>query len=53
MVKVTVEVPEALVGDIYVAVGKVLQYGQEELDEAAKELTPHQRDGDDELADEA
>ncbi len=48
MVKITVEVPESLVGDIYMAVGRVLQNGQDELDEAAQD----RRDEDDEPADE-
>jgi hypothetical protein len=49
MVKITIEVPESLVGDIYMAVGHVLQNGQDELDEA----TASRRDEDDEPADEA
>jgi hypothetical protein len=48
MVKITVEVPESLIGDIYMAVGRVLQDGQDELDEAAED----RRDEDDEHADE-
>jgi hypothetical protein len=53
VVKVTVEVPEWLVGDIYHAVGRVLELGQDELDEATRQATPSQRDDDDEPADEA
>ena len=49
MVKITVEVPEDLVGDIYMAVGQVFQRDQEELDEAAQS----RRDENDEPADEA
>jgi hypothetical protein len=49
MVKINIEVPEDLVGDIYLAVGRVLQRGQDELDEAAAR---REEDGD-ELADEA
>jgi hypothetical protein len=50
MVKITVEVPEALVGDIYLAVGKVLQLGQDELEQAAAE---RKKDEDDEPANDA
>jgi hypothetical protein len=53
VVKITVEVPEQLVGDIYVAVGAVLQRGQDELDEATEQAAPSQRDDDDEPAGEA
>ena len=53
MVKVTVEVPEALIGDIYIAVGRVLQRGQDELDEATGQATPGPMDEDDEPADQA
>lgn len=53
MVKVTIEVPEVLVGDIYIAVGRVLQHGQDELDEATGRATPGQKDEDDEPADQA
>jgi hypothetical protein len=53
VVKITVEVPEELVGDIYVAVGAVLQRGQDELDEAAEQAAGSQRDADDEAASEA
>ena len=50
MVKVTVEVPEQLVGDIYLAVGRALQLGMDELDEAAEQAAQSQRDDDDEPA---
>jgi hypothetical protein len=53
VVKVTIEVPEALVGDIYLAVGRVLERGQDELDEATGRATPSQIDEDDEPADQA
>ena len=53
MVKITVEVPEQLVGDIYLAVGRALQLGQDELDEATEQAAPSQRDGEDEPAGEA
>jgi len=53
MVKITVEVPEELVGDIYLAVGAVLRRGQDELDEATEQAAPSQRDDDDEPAGEA
>lgn len=53
MVKVTIEVPASLVGDIYIAVGRVLQHGQDELDEAAERAMPRQKDEDDEPADQA
>ena len=53
MVKVTIEVPEALVGDIYMAVGEVLDQGQRELHEATGQAAPRQRDHDDEPADQA
>jgi hypothetical protein len=53
VVKVTIEVPEALIGDIYMAVGRVLQLGQDELDEATGRAAPRQRDDDDEPAGQA
>jgi hypothetical protein len=53
MVKVTVEVPEELVGDIYLAVGAVLERGQHELDEATEQAAGRHRDDDDEPAGEA
>jgi len=53
MVKITVEVPEELVGDIYLAVGRALQLGQDELDEATEQAAGSQRDDDDEPAGEA
>jgi hypothetical protein len=49
MVKITVEVPESLVGDIYMAVGQALQQGQDELDEA----TARREEARDEPVDEA
>lgn len=51
MVMITVEVPEELVGDIYVAVGRVLKLGQDELDEATEQAAGSQ--SDDEPAGEA
>lgn len=53
MVKITVEVPEQLVGDIYLAVGRALKVGQDELDEATEQAAPSRRDHDDEPAGEA
>jgi hypothetical protein len=53
VVKITVEVPEELVGDIYVAVGRVLKRGQDELDEATEQAAGSQRDDDDKPAGEA
>ena len=53
MVKITVEVPESLVGDIYLAVGRVLELAQYEQDEATGPATPNQTGDDDEHADEA
>ena len=53
MVKITVEVPEQLVGDIYLAVGHALQLGQDELDEAAEQAAGSQTDDDDEPVGEA
>lgn len=53
MVKITVKVPEELVGDIYVAVGRALQLGQDEPDEAIEQAAGSQRDDDDEPAGEA
>ena len=53
MAKITVEVPEELVGDIYVAVGAELERGQHELDEATEQAAGSQRDDDDEPAGEA
>jgi len=52
-VKITVEVPEELVGDIYLAVGRVLELGQYELDEATEQAAGSQGDDDDEPAGEA
>jgi hypothetical protein len=37
MVQVTLEVPEALLGDIYIAVGTVLERARDEADQAAKQ----------------
>lgn len=45
MVKVTVEIPEELLGDIYMAVGKVLRRGYQE--EPETELTPDPEPGAD------
>ena len=53
MVKISVEVPEELVGDIYVAVGAVFQRGQDEPDEVTEHAAGSQRDDDDEPAGEA
>ena len=53
VVTITVEVPEELVGGIYVAVGAVLQRCQDELDEATEQAAGSQRDDDDEPAGEA
>jgi hypothetical protein len=53
VVKITVEVPEELVGDIYVAVGAVLRRGQEELDDATEQAAGSQRNDGDEPAGEA
>jgi hypothetical protein len=46
VVKITVEVPQELVGDIYVAVGRALQLGQDELDEATEQAAGSHRDDD-------
>ena len=53
MAKVTIEVPEVLVGDIYMAVGTVLQLGQDELDKATALAAPRLMDDDDEPAEQA
>jgi hypothetical protein len=53
VVKITVEVPEQLVGDIYLAVGRALQLGLDELDEANEQAASNHRDDDDEPAGEA
>jgi hypothetical protein len=53
VVRITVEVPEELVGDMYVVVGAVLKRDQDELDEAAEQAAGNQRDDDDESAGEA
>jgi hypothetical protein len=53
VVKITVEVPEMLVGDIYLAVGRALKLGQDELDAATEQAAPSQRADDDETAGEA
>jgi len=50
VVKITIEVPEELVGDIYLAVGRALQLGQDELDEATDQAAGSHRDDDDEPA---
>lgn len=50
MIKITVEVPEELVGDIYMAVGTVLRRGQAELDEATEHAAGSHRNDDDEPA---
>jgi hypothetical protein len=50
MAKITVEVPEALVGDIYIAIGNVLQDDQYALEDAAERRTDTGRDEDDEPA---
>jgi hypothetical protein len=53
VVKITVEVPEQLVADIYMAVGRAIQLGQDELDEATEQAAASQRDDDDDSAGEA
>jgi hypothetical protein len=53
MVQISVEVPEELVGDIYMAVGAVLRRGQVELDEATEHAAGSQRNDDGEPAGEA
>ena len=53
MVKITVEVPEQLVADIYMAVGRAIQLGLDELDESTEQAAPSQRDDDDDSAGEA
>lgn len=53
MAKITVEVPEDLVGDVYIAVGRVLQDAQDDLEDAAEQRAEPRRDEDDEPADEA
>jgi hypothetical protein len=53
MVRITVEVPEQLVGDIYLAVGRALELGQDELDEATEQAAGSQREDYDEPAGEA
>lgn len=53
MVKITAEVPAELVGDIYLAVGRVLELGQDELDEATEQAAGSQKDHDDKPAGEA
>lgn len=50
MVTITVQVPRELVGDIYLAVGRVFQRGQDELDEATEQAAGSRRDDDDEPA---
>jgi len=47
MVKVTLEVPESLLGDVYIAVGTVLQRGQDDRDEGSGQADPGPRDDDD------
>jgi hypothetical protein len=46
-VRITVEVPEQLVGDIYMAVGRAIQLGLDELDESTEQAAPSQGDDDD------
>lgn len=50
MAKVTFEVPASLVGDVYIAVGKVLQAGQEDRDTAGQ-ADADQSEGGDDVAD--
>jgi hypothetical protein len=53
VVKITVEVPEQLVADIYMAVGRAIQLGQDELDEATEQAAASHGDDDDDSAGEA
>jgi hypothetical protein len=53
MVEITLEVPESLLGDIYIAVGKVFRDGQDDRDEGSGQADRSQKDDDDEPADEA
>jgi hypothetical protein len=47
MVKVTLEVPESLLGDIYVAVGGVLERARHEAEEEAEQAAANDcTDGD-------
>jgi hypothetical protein len=46
MVKVTLEVPESLLGDIYLAVGKVLENDRYEAEEAEQAAATQCTDGD-------
>ncbi len=50
MAKITVEVPESLVGDIYIAVGRVLRDGQDELDEAQASRKEEEEEDDEPAA---
>ena len=43
MVKVTLEVPESLLGDIYIAVGKVLERGRDDADQGMDDAADSKR----------
>lgn len=45
MAKVTIDVPEELLGDIYVAVGEVLQRAQAEEEEEEEQSGDDEQDG--------
>ena len=53
MVQITVEVPAPLVGDVYIAVGKVFEAGRDEWDTEAAQADSGPTGGDDEPADES
>lgn len=53
MVKVTIEVPESLLGDVYVAVGTVLEHAREEADHAVEQTAATERTDGDQAAEEA
>lgn len=53
MVKVTLEVPESLLGDIYIAVGHVLDSGPDDADQGVDHAADTERRDSDQAAEEA
>lgn len=53
MVKVTLEVPDSLLGDIYIAVGKVLERGRHDADEGMDDAADTERSDSDQTPAEA
>lgn len=53
MAKVTIEVPESLLGDVYIAVGRVLRLAEDVRDDEPGQADAAGPDGDDDAAGEA